>query len=59
MTAEEAALLVYRITKKTPRVLQTNFMGSGWWLFTDYNSCSYWLHVVTETLLESSGNRGR
>lgn len=48
--------LIKRITAKTPKAFEMNFLGSGWCWFEDYQGHTYWLHVPSETLLESSRN---
>lgn len=50
------ALLIKRITDKAPKSWEMNFLGTGWCFFTDFQDRAYWLHVESETLIESSRN---
>lgn len=51
--------LVQRITGRTPKTLEMNFLGTGWCFFTDWQGRAYWLHVESETVIESARNAGK
>lgn len=50
--------LVQRITRRWPRSVDAGYPG-GWLLFELHDGKAFWLHVPTETLLESARNWGK